>query len=83
MKSPEIRRSLFESEESMGWTNIDLELALQDMFEPVDFHCAEEIRNFFKFYISHFSSLAGHVYRFIYLISWLKRGKFCFFFFLN
>ena len=47
MKIPEIRRSLFVSEESMGWTDIDLELALQDIFEPVDFQHAEEVINVF------------------------------------
>ena len=25
---------------------------VQDMFEPADFHCAAEIRNFFKSYVS-------------------------------
>ena len=63
MESPEIRRYLFESEESIGWTDIDLELALQDMFEPVDFYRPEEVRNFLKFHISQrlLTSLAGHV----------------------
>ena len=46
------KRSLFDSEESMRWTDIDLELALQDMFVPADFHRAEEVRNFFQFHIS-------------------------------
>ena len=70
MESPEIRRSLFDSEKSMGWTDIDLELVLQDIFEPVDFRRPEEARKFFKFHISqlHFSLLAGHVYRFVYLL---------------
>ena len=42
----------------------------EDMLKPVDFHCAAEVRNFFKFHISQlpFSSLAGHVYRFVYLL---------------
>ena len=37
------------------------------MFDPADFHCAAEVRNFFKFYISQllFSSSAGHVYRLV------------------
>ena len=52
MESPEIRRSLFDSEESTGWTDVDLELTLQDMFQPVDFHRTEEVRNFFKFHVS-------------------------------
>ena len=41
----------------------------ENMVEPVDFHCAAEVRNFFKFHISEllFSSLAGHVYGFVYL----------------
>ena len=42
MECPEIRHSFFDSEESMGWTDIDLELALKDMFEPVDFHLTEK-----------------------------------------
>ena len=42
----------------------------EDMFESVDFHGAAEVRNFFKFHISqlYFSSSAGHVYRFVYLL---------------
>ena len=52
MKSPEIRRSLFDSKESIVWVDIDQELALQDLFEPVHFHRTEEVRNFFKFHIS-------------------------------
>ena len=53
----------------MGWTDINPELALQDMFEPVDFHHVEEIKNLFKFHMSQllFSSLAGNIYRFAYL----------------
>ena len=70
MESSETRRSLLDSEEGMGWTDIDLELALQDIFEHVDFHRAEEVRNILKFHLSQlfFSSLAGHVYRFVYLL---------------
>ena len=49
MKSPEIRRSLLDSEGSIGWTDIDLELALQDMFEPVDFHLTEEVKTSLNF----------------------------------
>ena len=52
MKSPEIRRSLFDSKESIVWVDIDQELALQDLLELVHFHRAEEVRNFFKFHIS-------------------------------
>ena len=42
----------------------------EDMLEPVDFHCAAEVRNFFKFHISQLlsSSSAEHVYRFVYLL---------------
>ena len=42
----------------------------EDLVEPVDFHCAAEVRNFFKFHISQllFSSSAWHVYRFVYLL---------------
>ena len=70
MESPEIRRTLLDGEESLGWAGIDLELAIQYMFETLDFHHAKEVRNFFKFKISQllFSSLAGHVYRFVYLL---------------
>ena len=44
---------------------------VQNMFGPVDFHRAEEVRNFFKFHICQylFSSSADHFYRFIYLFS--------------
>ena len=68
--SPEIIRSLLDSEESMREADIDQELAIQDMFEPVDSHRAEEVRNLFKLHISQFlfSSLAGYVYRFVYLL---------------
>ena len=31
MEDPEIRRSLFDSDETMGLADIDLELALQDV----------------------------------------------------
>ena len=43
-QTTEIRRSLLDSERSIGWTDIDLQLALQDMFEPVDFHLTEEVK---------------------------------------
>ena len=43
-----------------------------DMFEPVDFHCAAEVSKFHisKFHISQllFSSSARHVYIFVYLL---------------
>ena len=70
MKSPEINCFLFDSEKTMGWTDINPEIALQDMFEPVDFHHVEEVRNLFKFHIGQllFSSLAGNIYRFVYLL---------------
>ena len=70
MKSPEIRSSLFYSEKSMGWTDVDLEIVFQYLFEPVNFHSAEEVRKFFKFHISQllFSSLAEHVSRLVYLL---------------
>ena len=58
MESPEIRRSLFDSEESMGWTYVDLELVLKDKFEPADFHISRLLLSF----------LAGHVYKFVYLL---------------
>ena len=81
MENPEIWRSLFDSDETMGLADINLELALQDMFELVDFHRAEEVRNLFKFHISQrlFSSLTVHVYRFAHLLWQLKRKEFWFF----
>ena len=41
-----------------------------NMLDLIHFHCAEEVRNFFKFHISWFLyvSSAGYVSRFEYLL---------------
>ena len=49
------------------------------MFEPIDFHRAEEVRNFFKFHISQFLFFLHQLAFFFFHKPWHQGGSGCIF----